>query len=96
MSKLNVKVVDMENSVTELAKKVMQSASHHCSQLMKPSRTTVKKGSLQTRSRRISIRFKVSKNSLAVRPFMERDRREELWLPRCSPDQKLYILLLWR
>ena len=96
MSKLNVKVVDMENSVTELAKKVIQYASHHCSQLMRPSRTTVKSGSLQTRSRRISIRFKVGKSSLTVRPFMERDRREELWLPRCSPDQKLYILLLWR
>ena len=64
MSKLNIKVVDMENSVTELAKKVTLTFSHLYSQSTRLSRTTAKSDSLQTRSRKTLTRCRVSEREL--------------------------------
>lgn len=50
MSKLNIKVVDMEPAMTEFAKKVhFDLFNNYLSQSMKPLKATVRRGSLPTK-----------------------------------------------
>ena len=105
MSKLNIKVVDMEAPVTETAKKVRSNCLLYnlhrlFSQSMRLSRTTARSASSPTRSRKTSTRSMVSYNRhnrmCVYRPLLERDRGEELRLARRAPDQELPIRQLRR
>jgi hypothetical protein len=65
MTKLNLKVIDMENSIVEFAKAVMKTFAtdliHYIySKSTLPSRITVRRDSLPTRSERHSTSNKVS------------------------------------
>jgi hypothetical protein len=61
MSKLNMKVIDMENPVLETAKKVslIHLMDLSCSRSTKHSRTIVRRDSLPIKSRRTSIKYMV-------------------------------------